>query len=123
MTDKHRGFVREIVRTLFDRKSSNIIAIDLKGISSMTDYVIIADGNVERHVIALAGEVEAIMRDVGEKPTHVEGIGNGNWVALDYFQVVIHLFIPEMREKYRLERLWPDGKVMELKFAKKRIAE
>lgn len=123
MTDKHDGPVREIAQTLFDKKGSNIIAIDVKGISSITDYVIIADGNVDRHVIALAKEVEDIMRDAGEKPDHVEGMQNGDWVVLDYFQVVIHLLVPEMREKYQLERLWPDGKVIDLSLQEKRIAE
>ena len=123
MTDKHDGPVREIAQMLFDKKGSNIIAIDVKGISSITDYVIIADGNVDRHVIALAKEVEDIMRDAGEKPAHVEGMQNGDWVVLDYFQVVIHLLVPEMREKYQLERLWPDGKVIDLSLQEKRIAE
>jgi len=123
MTDKHDGPVREIAQMLFDKKGSNIIAIDVKGISSITDYVIIADGNVDRHVIALAKEVEDIMRDAGEKPAHVEGMQNGDWVVLDYFQVVIHLLVPEMREKYQFERLWPDGKVIDLSLQEKRIAE
>ncbi|MCB1072575.1 MAG: ribosome silencing factor [Chlamydiia bacterium] len=123
MTDKRENSVREIAQTLFDKKGSNIIAIDVKGISSITDYVIIADGNVDRHVIALAKEVEDIMRDAGEKPAHVEGMQNGDWIVLDYFQVVIHLFVPEMREKYQLERLWPDGKVIDLSLQEKRIAE
>ena len=123
MTEKHSGCVREIAQTLFDKKGSNIIAIDVKGISSITDFVIIADGNVDRHVVALAKEVEDIMRDAGEKPAHVEGMQNGDWIVLDYFQVVIHLLVPEMREKYQLERLWPDGKVIDLSLQEKRIAE
>ncbi|QVL58261.1 MAG: ribosome silencing factor [Simkaniaceae bacterium] len=123
MTEKHSSCVREIAQTLFDKKGSNIIAIDVKGISSITDYVIIADGNVDRHVVALAKEVEDIMRDAGEKPAHVEGMQNGDWIVLDYFQVVIHLLVPEMREKYQLERLWPDGKVIDLSLQEKRIAE
>ena len=123
MTDKHMNCVREIAQTLFDKKGFNIIAIDVKGISSITDYVIIADGNVDRHVVALAKEVEDIMRDAGEKPAHVEGMQNGDWIVLDYFYVVIHLLVPEMREKYQLERLWPDGKVIDLSLQEKRIAE
>lgn len=123
MTDKHSSCVREIAQTLFDKKGANIIAIDVKGISSITDYVIIADGNVDRHVVALAKEVEDIMRDAGEKPAHVEGMQNGDWIVLDYFQVVIHLLVPEMREKYQLERLWPEGKIIDLSLQEKRIAE
>lgn len=123
MSDKHVSCARAIAQTLFEKKGSNIIAIDVKGISSITDVVIIADGNVDRHVVALAKEVEDIMRDAGEKPAHVEGMQNGDWIVLDYFQVVIHLLVPEMREKYQLERLWPDGKIIDLSLQEKRIAE
>ncbi len=123
MIPEYENLVREIAQILFDKKGSNIIAIDVKGISSITDYVIIADGNVDRHIIALAKEVENIMRGAGEKAAHVEGIQHGDWIVLDYFQVVIHLLVPKMRGKYQLERLWPDGKVLDLSLQEKRIAE
>ncbi|WP_194847484.1 ribosome silencing factor [Candidatus Neptunochlamydia vexilliferae] len=116
MTD----YLKQIAQTIFDKKGSNIIAIDVKGISSITDYILIADGNVDRHVVSLAKEIQDVMREVGEKPAHVEGMEHGEWVVLDYFQVVIHLFLPEMRQKYQLERLWPDGKVIDLDFEVKK---
>ena len=106
--------IHKIAQTIYDKKGSNIIAIDVRGISSITDYVLIADGNVDRHVVALANEIQDIMREGGEKPVHIEGKQSGDWIVLDYFQVVIHLFLPEMRQKYQLERLWPDGKVIDL---------
>ncbi|MCB1110558.1 MAG: ribosome silencing factor [Chlamydiia bacterium] len=106
--------VQEIAQTIYDKKGTNIIAIDVRGISSITDYVIIADGNVDRHVIALSNEVQNWMRNIGEKPVHIEGQQAGDWVVIDYFQIVIHLLLPEMRQKYQLERLWPDGKVIDL---------
>ncbi len=123
MTDKFSNCVLEIAQAIFDKKGSNIIAIDVRGISSITDYVLIADGNVDRHVVALAKEIEDIMRDGGERPVHVEGLQNGDWIVLDYFWVVIHLFVPEMREKYQLERLWADGKVIDLSLQEKKVAE
>jgi ribosome-associated protein len=106
--------IQLIAQAIYDKKGTNIIAIDVRGISSITDYVIIADGNVDRHVSALATEIQHIMRDEGEKPVHIEGQQVGDWVVLDYFQVVIHLLLPDMRQKYQLERLWPEGKVIEL---------
>ncbi|MCP5505779.1 MAG: ribosome silencing factor [Chlamydiales bacterium] len=115
--------VQEIARTLYNKKGSNIIALDVRGISSITDFVLIADGNVDRHVVALAKEIEDHMRKVGEKPVHVEGMQNGDWVVLDYFQVVIHLLVPEMREKYQLERLWPEGKILDLSLEENKVAE
>ena len=114
MKEKPSDWIRQIAQTIYEKKGKNIIAIDVRGISSITEYVLIADGNVDRHVIALAKEVEDAMRDLGQKVAHVEGLQNGDWVVLDYFQIVIHLFIPEMRQKYQLERLWPDGKVLDL---------
>lgn len=116
MTKNFMAAIEKIAQRLYDKKSSNIIALDVKGISSITDYVLIADGNVDRHVISLAKEIQDMMRDEGEKPVHVEGMQNGDWIVLDYFNVVIHLLLPEMRQKYQLERLWPDGKVLDLKF-------
>lgn len=106
--------VKRLAQLIFDKKGSNIIAIDVRGVSSITNFVIIADGNVDRHVIALAKELQDEMREEGEKPVHVEGLQTGDWVVLDYFELVIHLFVPEMRQKYQLERLWSDGKVIDL---------
>lgn len=115
--------VQEIAKTLYNKKGSNIIALDVRGISSMTDFVLIADGNVDRHVVALAKEVEHLMKEEGEKASHVEGMQNGDWVVLDYLHIVIHLFVPEMREKYQLERLWPEGKILDLYLEENRVAE
>ncbi len=106
--------IQQIAQALYDKKSTNIIAIDVRGISSITDYVIIADGNVDRHVSALATEIQHIMQDKGEKPVRIEGQQVGDWVVLDYFQLMIHLLLPDMRKKYQLERLWPEGKVIDL---------
>jgi len=123
MVEEPENYLSKIAQMLFDKKSSNIIAIDVQGISLMTDYVIIADGNVERHVLALAKEVEKVMEEASEKPVHVEGMQSGDWVILDYFEIVVHLFVPKMREKYQLERLWPEGKVIDLNLQEKRIAK
>ena len=65
--------VKRLAQLIFDKKGSNIIAIDVRGISSITDFVLIADGNVDRHVIALAKEIEETLKEEGERPVHVEG--------------------------------------------------
>jgi ribosome-associated protein len=111
--------IQQIAQAIYDKKGTNVIAIDVRGVSSITDYIIIADGNVDRHVSALATEVQHIMRNAGEKPVHIEGQQVGDWVVLDYFQVVIHLLLPDMRQKYQLERLWPEGKVIDLDLTSK----
>ena len=82
----------------------------------MTDYFIIAEGTVDRHVKALS---QAIMDELSSKkgkrtPLHVEGEREGDWVVIDYGDFVIHLFIPELREKYALEELWQKGRVVDV---------
>ncbi|NGX51266.1 MAG: Ribosomal silencing factor RsfS [Chlamydiae bacterium] len=114
MKKKPSDWTHLIAQTIHEKKGENIIAIDVRGISSITDTILIAEGNVDRHVIALAKGIEDTMREIGQKPSQVDGMQNGDWIVLDYFQIVIHLFTPEMREKYQLERLWPDGKVIDL---------
>jgi ribosome-associated protein len=108
--------VRELALTLYKKKGTNIIALDVRGISAVTDFVLIADGNVERHVIALAHEIEDFMKKQGRKSVQVEGMGTGDWIVLDFFEIIVHLFIPKMRQKYQLERLWADGKIIDVDF-------
>lgn len=103
-----------MAKHIFDKKGINIIALDVRGISSITDFILLANGNVDRHVIALSHELEKVLRDEGIRPTQVEGTKTGDWVILDYSNIVIHLFLPDMRQKYQLERLWSDGKVIDL---------
>ena len=100
---------------IFQKKGCQIIALDIRGISSVTDYVLIANGNVERHVVALARDIQKHLAKKGKKYAYIEGMQHGDWIVLDYIEFVIHLFVPSMREKYQLERLWSDGKVIDLK--------
>ena len=117
MKSNPEEYINYLAQLLFDKKANNIIAIDVRGISSITDFILIADGNVDRHVIALAKEIQNQLGAKGEKPAYIEGLQTGDWVVLDYFGIVIHLFVPEMRQKYQLERLWSDGKVLDLKLS------
>ncbi|WP_420422324.1 ribosome silencing factor [Simkania sp.] len=108
--------VRELAQALYTKKGTNIIALDVRGVSAVTDFVLIADGNVERHVIALANEIQDLMKKQGRKAVHVDGMGTGDWIVLDFFEIVIHLFVPKMRQKYQLERLWADGEIIDVDF-------
>lgn len=101
-------------QALFDKKGFNILALDVRGVSTMTDYFLIAEGNVDRHVIALCKELRDVMRKVGEKPIHVEGEQTGDWLVMDFGDFVIHLFQPELRQKYELEELWHEAKIVDL---------
>jgi ribosome-associated protein len=104
-----------IAQTIFDKKGMNILALDVRSFSSLTDYVIIAEGTVDRHVIAIAQAIQKAMENAGKKTINVEGMKEGDWVVLDYLQIMVHLFMPGIREKYQLEELWRKGDIVDLK--------
>ena len=103
-----------ISQTIYDKKGFNILALDVIGISSICDYIIIAEGNVERHLKAIANEIIEELKKVNEKPFHVEGFQDSDWIVIDYLDIIVHLFKPEIRETYALEKLWQKGKIIDL---------
>lgn len=103
-----------IAQAIYDKKGINTLALDVTAISTVTDYVIIAEGNVERHVIAIAQGILAALKPLGFTPYSTEGMQNGDWVVLDFYTVMVHLFMPGMRERYQLEELWRAGKLVDL---------
>lgn len=106
--------LNQIAQTIFDKKGFNILALDVRGISTLTDYFLIAEGNVDKHVIAIADAILTTLKKEGEKPLHVEGMQQGDWVVIDFLEVVVHLFMPGVRSKYRLEELWQKGEIVDL---------
>lgn len=103
-----------IAQVIYDKKGFNILALDVKGLSSITDFLLIAEGNVDRHVSAIAQAIQDELAEKGEKPVHVEGVKTGDWAVLDYGDVVVHIFSPGLRERYSLERLWKDSKIVDV---------
>lgn len=106
--------VNLIAKAIYDKKGMNILAMDVTEVASTADVVVIAEGTVDRHVIAIAREVEGMMDEAGNPPIHTEGRSHGDWVVLDFGVIAVHLFMPEMRRRYQLERLWADGTLLEL---------
>lgn len=106
--------VQKICQGLVDKKGENILALDVQGISSITDYFIIAEGSVGRHVNALAHHVMEIAEEANLPLLHKEGLAEGDWVVLDYMDIIVHLFIPELRHYYSLEEVWKEGKVLSI---------
>ena len=80
----------------------------------MTDYVLLAEGNVDRHVIALARAVEQTLIEQGVRALHIQGLQVGDWIVMDYMHFMVHLFMPGLRDKYQLEQLWQKGKIVDL---------
>lgn len=95
-----------ILDTLDDDKAEDIIAIDLRGKSSVTDIMIIASGRSARHVNALADNLLRVLKDSGRNKARVEGQQANDWVLIDLGDIVVHLFRPEVRSFYNLEKMW-----------------
>ncbi len=90
-------------------KAENTVSIDLRGKSSVTDYMVVTSGRSNRHVGAVAENVVKALKEAGIPGVHVEGLTNCDWVLIDSGDVVVHVFRPEVREFYNLERLWING--------------
>lgn len=96
------------------RKGMDVVVLDVQGICSITDYFVIATGTSARHVLALADYAEDGAEDLGMTLRHKEGHRTGDWIILDYDDVVIHLFVRDTRDYYGLERIWRDARPLEL---------
>ncbi len=100
------------VQGLQEKKGVDIICLDLRKLdTAITDYFIICTGNSDRHVQALAGSVIEFMDKKGEKPISKEGVQKGEWVVIDYVSLVVHIFLKEKRDFFRLEDLWGDAEL------------
>lgn len=103
-----------IAQVIYDKKGFNILALDVRGLSSITDFLLIAEGNVDRHVSSIGRAIIDELGERGEEPVHVEGLKTGDWAVLDYSEIVVHIFSPGLRERYSLERLWNESKIVDL---------
>lgn len=101
--------VREAVAAAEDRKAVDLKVLHLGQISDFTEYFVLCSGTSERQVQAIADAVEERLRAEGVRPLHVEGYNRGQWVLLDYGDLVVHIFQEETRRFYALERLWGDA--------------
>ena len=95
-----------ILSRLDDMKAEETVTIDLRGKSAFSDYMVVTTGRVNRHVGAIAENVTKGLKETGIKGIHVEGLSNCDWVLIDSGDVIVHVFRPEVREFYNLERLW-----------------
>ena len=104
--DKISALARLVAERLEEDKAEDILEIDLTGKSPMADSMIVASGRSHRHVTALADHVSKELKDNGAHSVRVEGLPNADWVLIDAGDVIVHIFRPEVREFYNLERIW-----------------
>jgi ribosome-associated protein len=101
--------LRTALEAINDLKARQVVVLDLRGLTEATDFFVIASGTSDAHVRGIADSVMDKMGHQGVRTHHVEGLNLGRWVLLDYVDFVIHLFHPETRSFYQLERLWSDA--------------
>lgn len=105
-----------IYNAIDDKKGGNTRILDISAITTISDYFIVTSGNNYNQVRAIADNVEEeLLKKYGMRPERVEGYNNGEWILLDYIDYVIHVFDREQRLFYDIERIWSDGKEIEVK--------
>lgn len=107
------NMARTAYQALEDKKGEDVKVLDISHVSVMADYFIIANGNSESQVTALVDNVDEKMQEAGYTLKQQEGKG-GTWVLMDYGDVIVHVFDKENRLFYNLERIWNDGKVIDM---------
>jgi ribosome-associated protein len=98
-----------IVHALVEKKAEDLRVLDVSGLSSITDYLVLATGNSEPHLRALRIEVERVLDEQQARILGVDTTRGSGWTVVDVFELMVHLFTPENRDKYRIELLWKDA--------------
>ncbi|MDG4885068.1 MAG: ribosome silencing factor [Mesorhizobium sp.] len=98
--------IKTVLASLEDSKAENIVSIDIQGKSSLADYMVVASGRSHRHVSAVADHLLKALKDAGLGMARVEGLASADWVLIDSGDIIVHVFRPEVREFYNLEKMW-----------------
>jgi ribosome-associated protein len=106
--------VSRAVRAALDKKAADVVVLDLRKSPAFADFFVVCSGQNARQVKAIADSVEDVMRDAGARPAHVEGYNRAEWILMDYFTMIVHVFTPHTRDFYGLERLWGDAERIEM---------
>ncbi|TME34078.1 MAG: ribosome silencing factor [Chloroflexi bacterium] len=107
--DDPAELAHRIVDVASDKKASDVVLLRTAEVTTMADYFVIGSGRSDRQVQALAGAIVDELRKDGVRPLGIEGQGGARWILLDYGSVIVHLFAPDEREFYGLERLWSNA--------------
>lgn len=103
-----------IVKAADDKRAEDIVALDMEGVSLLADYFVIMNGNSERQVQAIVDGVEDAVMAAGGNQPRIEGKKGSRWMLMDFNDIVVHVFVPEEREFYNLEKLWSDAPLVDL---------
>lgn len=111
---ENKALSLEVFKILDDKKGYDIKVLDVKELTSIADYFIIATGTSTKHASSLAESVEETLSGMGYEPAHKEGHRTGDWILLDYLDVIVHVFTNETREFYKLEKMWKDAEILDI---------
>ena len=103
------GEVGKVVRVALDKKALDVVVLDLRHTPAFTDFFVLCSGQNQRQVKAIVDAVEETLRAAKVRPAHIEGYDGAEWVLMDYFNFIVHVFAPQTRAFYSLERLWGDA--------------
>ena len=109
------GDVAKAVRAALDKKAVDVVVLDLRNTPAFTDHFVLCSGLSQRQVKAIADGVEEALRAVKVRPAHVEGYDRADWILMDFFTFIVHIFTPQTRQFYSLERLWGDAERIDVK--------
>ena len=112
---ENEQLAHHIAKLTLEKKAENVIVMDLRDITTITDYFVICSGESDMQIKAISDYILDKLKEEHIKVWHKEGLQSLNWVLLDLVDVVVHIFKPETREFYALERLWGDAKLTEVK--------
>ena len=108
------ALARRAAQACLDNKATDVVVLDLKGVSDVADFFVIASGTSDTHVRSTADKVVEELEKAGARVHHAEGQTQGRWVLLDFVDIVVHVFHPTLRQFYQLERLWGDAEVLQV---------
>ena len=117
------GDVARAVKAALDKKAQDVVVLDLRQTPAFTDFFVLCSGTNPRQVKAIADAVEETLRAAKVRPAHVEGYDRAEWVLMDFFSFIVHVFTPQTRQFYSLERLWGDANRIEVSDAPSEAAQ
>lgn len=105
---------RDAARAALDKRATDVVVLDVRGVSSVTDYFLVCSGRSTTHLDAISASIREALKAEGVRPLHAEGVAESGWILLDYGDLLVHAFLEDTRAYYALERLWGDAPALPL---------